>query len=119
MGNGLWTLCLRPKLLLADTNNKSEIFYNESGNDISDIIDYQLRADADNSGTSLNISLGATLPVKQLICQYQESNFSFFSRLTEHWGIYYYFDHFENQLVVADGADYLEKKRKKAIKKKS
>ncbi|MAS25492.1 MAG: hypothetical protein CMI08_12715 [Oceanospirillaceae bacterium] len=106
--NGLWTLCLRPKLLLADTNNKSEIFYNESGNDISDIIDYQLRADADNSGTSLNISLGATLPVKQLICQYQESNFSFFSRLTEHWGIYYYFDHFENQLVVADGADYLD-----------
>jgi len=38
--------------------------------------------------------------------QYQESDFDFVSRLMEHEGIYYYFEHFDNRhvMVLCDGA---------------
>lgn len=51
----------------------------------------------------------ATYPEKEFICQYSESNFHFISRLAEHWGIYYYFNHEENgQMVFADDTNYDE-----------
>ena len=51
----------------------------------------------------------ATYPLKEFICQYSESNFHFISRLAEHWGIYYYFNHEEKgQMVFADDSNYDE-----------
>ncbi len=51
----------------------------------------------------------ATYPLKNFICQYSESNFNFISRLAEHWGIYYYFNHEANgQMVFADDTNYDE-----------
>ncbi len=51
----------------------------------------------------------ATYPQKDFICQYSESNFNFISRLAEHWGIYYYFNHEEKgQMVFADDTNYDE-----------
>ncbi len=51
----------------------------------------------------------ATYPLKNFICQYSESNFDFISRLAEHWGIYYYFNHEANgQMVFADDTNYDE-----------
>jgi type VI secretion system VgrG family protein len=51
----------------------------------------------------------ANYPEKEFICQYQESNFNFVSRLAEHWGIYYYFNHEEQgQMVFADDTNYDE-----------
>jgi type VI secretion system VgrG family protein len=51
----------------------------------------------------------ATYPQKEFICQYSESNFNFISRLAEHWGIYYYFNHEANgQMVFADDTNYDE-----------
>ncbi len=42
-------------------------------------------------------------PVKDFICQYSESNFNFISRLAEHWGIFYYFDHdLDGELALTD-----------------
>ncbi|MFC3679369.1 type VI secretion system tip protein TssI/VgrG [Bacterioplanoides pacificum] len=51
----------------------------------------------------------SSYPKKDFFCQYAESNFSFVSRLSEHWGIYYYFNHDANtQLVFADDTNYDE-----------
>jgi type VI secretion system secreted protein VgrG len=44
---------------------------------------------------------------KPFTCQYNESDFSFISRLAEHHGIYYYFDHDNgSKLMFADDKNY-------------
>lgn len=54
-----------------------------------------------------HLSLTQTYPIKEFICQYSESNFDFVCRISEHWGIYYYFDHDqEGRLVFADDTNY-------------
>lgn len=48
-------------------------------------------------------------PIKSFYHQYKESNFHYFSRLCEHWGIYYYFDRLNNNtLVFADDLSCLD-----------
>ena len=54
-----------------------------------------------------HLSLTQTYPTKEFICQYSESNFDFVCRMSEHWGIYYYFDHDQDgRLVFADDTNY-------------
>jgi type VI secretion system secreted protein VgrG len=54
-----------------------------------------------------HLSLTQAYPTKEFICQYSESNFDFVCRMSEHWGIYYYFDHDqEGRLVFADDTNY-------------
>ena len=54
-----------------------------------------------------HLSITQTYPPKEFICQYSESNFDFVSRMAEHWGIYYYFDHDqEGKLIFADDTNY-------------
>jgi len=44
---------------------------------------------------------------RDFTCQYNESNFNFVSRIAEHNGIYYYFDHAnDSQLIYADDNQY-------------
>ena len=44
---------------------------------------------------------------RDFTCQYNESNFDFISRIAEHHGIYYYFDHTENsKMIFADHNNY-------------
>ena len=53
------------------------------------------------------LSLTQTYPNKPFICQYSESNFDFVARLSNHWGIYYYFDHEQQgKLIFADDTNY-------------
>src|SRR5690606_25560855 len=61
------------------------------------------------SGTDFDLS-GLTLeyPEREYVCQFGESDFDFISRLLEHEGIYYYFEHANDvdKLILADGRDY-------------
>ncbi len=96
-----YTGIMVPTLWRQRNNQSYDIFTDATAQDILDdelsndlMIDYHL-------------SLSQPYPKKEFICQYSESNFHFVSRLAEHWGIYYYFDHDQaGRLVFADDTNY-------------
>jgi type VI secretion system VgrG family protein len=48
-----------------------------------------------------DVRLRSTYPQFDHVTQFEESDFAFLSRLTEHWGVYYFFEHHnESDLVV-------------------
>jgi type VI secretion system secreted protein VgrG len=61
-----------------------------------------------NDGVDFVDSTTNNYPKKQFVCQYNESNFDFISRLMEYAGIYYYFDHHQtvSKLVFTDDDQY-------------
>lgn len=74
--------------------------------DVVTVLEDELRNDM---AQDFLMATTANYPQKEFICQYQESNFNFISRLAEHWGIYYYFNHEEDgQMVFADDTNYDE-----------
>ncbi|WP_419812395.1 type VI secretion system tip protein TssI/VgrG [Bacterioplanoides sp.] len=73
---------------------------------VDKVLDEELREDIQ---LDYLLATTATYPERDFFCQYAESNFSFVSRLSEYWGIYYYFNHDLNtQLVFADDTNYEE-----------
>jgi len=83
-------------------NNQSYDIFTDS--DVSMVLSDELNNDL---MIDHHLSLSATYPPKEFICQYSESNFHFVSRMAEHWGIYYYFDHDQGgRLVFADDTNY-------------
>lgn len=61
---------------------------------------------SDNGFTDYDIRLTDTYEQRNFCVQYQESDFDFISRLMEHEGIYYFFEHFDNRhvMVICDNA---------------
>ncbi len=52
------------------------------------------------SGEDYEINLSASYPEQEYVVQYQETNFNFLNRRLEHLGIFYYFDHREDNEVI-------------------
>ena len=78
-----------------------EIFLDMTPKDIIDEEINDAGINADTSGV-----LGATC-ARPFTCQYNESNFGFISRIAEHNGIYYYFDHEQDsKMIFADDDQY-------------
>jgi type VI secretion system VgrG family protein len=96
-----YTAIMVPALWLQARNKSYDIYVDNTAEDILNaelsqdvMVDYQL-------------SLTKAYPIKNFICQYAESNFSFVNRLANHWGIYYYFDHEQQgKLIFADDTNY-------------
>ena len=102
-----WLIKVAPDLGRAGNNNRFEIYYDETVTQtVQDILTSELEDDLNLSATSFNFAITGTLPGKSLVCQYNESNFNFIARMCEHWGIQFYFDHFQNQLIFSDDAQY-------------
>ena len=94
MAPSVWSQTLSLSYDIYTNTNVVKVLEEELNNDMSQ--DYLMAATA-------------TYPQKDFICQYSESNFNFISRLAEHWGIYYYFNHEEKgQMVFADDTNYDE-----------
>lgn len=64
---------------------------------VPDIIEALL---SDNGFDDFDNRLMGQYEPRNFCVQYQESDFAFISRLMEHEGIYYYFEHFENRHVL-------------------
>lgn len=69
-----------------------------------------LQEEIDAAGLNADVSgiVEATME-RNFVCQYRESNFNFISRLAEHYGIYYYFDHApdnDSAMIYADDLQY-------------
>lgn len=96
-----YTGVMVPTLWRQRKNQSYDIYVDKTAEDIiSDELSNDLMLDH-------HLSLSQTYPQKEFVCQYSESNFNFVSRIAEHWGIYYYFDHYqEGRLVFADDTNY-------------
>ncbi|MET0209253.1 MAG: type VI secretion system tip protein TssI/VgrG [Burkholderiaceae bacterium] len=92
-----YQLTLRPWLHLATLSTDCRIFQNQSVLDILDALlaDYPFPVDK---------RLADTYPTRDYQTQYNESDFAFFERLTQEWGISYFFEHADgaHRLVLVD-----------------
>jgi len=61
------------------------------------------------SGTDYKFNLDESYPELEYIVQYRETNFNFINRRMEHFGIFYYFDHQDDNdvIVFTDSNDLL------------
>ncbi|CAN5765741.1 type VI secretion system tip protein VgrG [soil metagenome] len=92
-----YKLTLRPWLHLATLSTDCRIFQNQSVVQILDelLADYAFPVDR---------RLIETYPPRDFSTQFNESDFAFFSRLCQEWGISYFFEHSEgkHRLVLID-----------------
>ncbi|WP_114804889.1 type VI secretion system Vgr family protein [Pseudacidovorax intermedius] len=92
-----YRLTLRPWLHLATLRTDCRIFQNKT---VVDILDDVLGAYA----FAVDKRLIERYPVRDYQTQYNESDFAFFERLCQEWGINYFFEHSEgrHRLVLID-----------------
>lgn len=95
--NVQYKLVLRPWLHLATLSTDCKIFQNKTVVEILDelLVDYAFPVDK---------RLFETYPVREFQVQYNESDFAFFERLCQEWGINYHHEHSQDKhrLVLAD-----------------
>ncbi|MDY7547206.1 type VI secretion system tip protein TssI/VgrG [Glaciimonas sp. CA11.2] len=95
--HALYEVTLRPWLHLATLTTDCKIFQDQSVIEIIDLLfaDYAFPVDK---------RLIETYPKRDYQTQYNESDFTFFSRLCEEWGINYFFEHDNgvHRLVLID-----------------
>ena len=92
-----YKLTLRPWLHLTTLSTDCKVFQNKTVVDILDelLADYVFPVDK---------RLFETYPIRDYQTQYNESDFEFFERLCQEWGISYHFEHSEgkHRLVLSD-----------------
>ncbi len=86
-----------PKLWFLTLSSDCRIFEKEK---LDDILTRMLQ----KAGVTFKFKLAAALPVIPYLTQYRETDFAFFSRMLEEWGLYYYFEHTNGShtLVITD-----------------
>jgi type VI secretion system secreted protein VgrG len=96
-------LTLRPWLHLATLRTDCRIFQNQK---VVQILDALLA----NYGFPVDRRLAEAYPVRDYQTQFNESDFDFFSRLCQEWGISYHFEHSQgrHRLVLTDGIGAFE-----------
>lgn len=101
--NGTWILEFHPKIKKVTSNCRSEIYFdNSAALTAKTVIDSEFSQDITIEDRSFVNSISDNLPGRKLICQYNESNFNFVSRLCDYWGIQFYFDHSADNIVFSD-----------------
>ncbi|MBX3181027.1 MAG: type VI secretion system tip protein VgrG [Polyangiaceae bacterium] len=67
-------------------------------------LDEILRAVLDRSGFvdehDYELRLSTAYPSREFVLQYQEDDLAFISRLCEHWGVYFFFEHGQRDVMV-------------------
>ncbi|RZL92979.1 MAG: type VI secretion system tip protein VgrG, partial [Variovorax sp.] len=98
-----YRLTLRPWLHLATLRTNTRIHQNQT---VVDILDELLGG----YGFPVHKLLWGTYPLRDFQVQYNESDFAFFERLCQEWGVSYFFEHSDgkHRLVLTDAmAGYL------------
>ena len=112
---GFWLVTMRPNIHKKSFNRRSEVYFSEQGDLAADqLISSELADDLDIKNSSFKnwnrnneiVDFNPALPKQKLFCQYEESNLNFLGRLCDHWGIYFYFDHFEDTFVFSNNKEY-------------
>ncbi len=97
---------LVPKLWRLTLNFSSNVFQKM---DIEDLVSAVLK-EAGLAGSDFEFQLNESYPKLDYCVQYRETDFDFINRRLEHYGIYYYFDHRDDNevLVFTDSVDNLK-----------
>ncbi len=97
---------LVPKLWRLTLNFSSNVFQKM---DIEELVSAVLK-EAGLAGSDFEFQLNESYPKLDYCVQYRETDFNFINRRLEHYGIYYYFDHHDDNevLVFTDSTDNLK-----------
>jgi len=97
-------IVLRPWLWLCSRTSDCRFFLEKNAPDIIEEVFRDRRFDA------YQLSLSENHPKREYCVQYRETDFAFVSRLMEHEGIFYYFEHTADKhtLVLADSMSTLK-----------
>ncbi|MEJ8810696.1 type VI secretion system tip protein TssI/VgrG [Variovorax ureilyticus] len=108
----LYTLTLRPWLYLATETTDCRVFQNKT---VVDILDGLL----EKYPFAVDKRLIETSPQRDYQTQYNESDFEFFERLCQEWGISYFFEHAEgkHRLVLIDNMGAFKENASEAYRK--
>lgn len=92
---------LVPHLWRTTLTHYNEIFLNK---DASQTIGQALKKGGLQQGLNFDFKLEGSYPVKEYVCQYDESYFNFVSRWMERDGMYYYFEQTDegDKMVITD-----------------
>lgn len=87
---------LMPRFWLLSLNYQSRIFQNMT---VEEIVT-QVLQEAGLTGEDFEFNLKGNYPTREYTVQYRETDLNFVSRLLEHEGILYYFNHDERDILV-------------------
>ena len=102
-----WTpyrLQLRPRLWQGSLIEMLDVFLDLS---VPEIIEKKLGLLGLTAGQDYELRLGASYPKREFVVQFKETDLDFGSRLLEHLGIFYFFEHEERaeRIVFGDGRE--------------
>ncbi len=97
---------LVPKLWRLTLNFSSNVFQKM---DVEELVSSVLK-EAGFAGADFEFQLSESYPKLDYCVQYRETDFNFINRRLEHYGVYYYFDHRDDNevLVFTDNTDNLK-----------
>jgi len=96
-----YTLKFVPRAWRASLTETSEIFMDQT---VGEIVTEKLSRGGLEFGEDFELRLNATYPPLEFVVQYKETDIAFLSRLTEHHGISFFFEHRDGKdvLVLTD-----------------
>lgn len=109
-GRLLYRLTLVPRVHALSLNHLIEVFVDKS---VPEIITERLRAAGLKEGEDFELRLSGEYPQRDFVVQYRESDLAFITRLAEHLGITYWFEHDggRDKLVFGDDEVGIERAR--------
>jgi type VI secretion system secreted protein VgrG len=98
-----YTLQLVPRLMRLTLVHNVQVFVDTTA---LDVIKKKLTLFRFEEGTDFVFRIDGTLPTRNIIVQYRETDFNFLSRLLEQYGLVYFFEHDAgtDRLVITDNA---------------
>ncbi len=97
-----YQLRIVPRLWVASLVETLEIYLDMS---VRDIVAQKLSLLGLGEGEDFEFRLTKDYPTRDFVVQYKETDLAFLSRLTEHWGIAYFFEHRDGNDVVVFSDD--------------
>ncbi len=95
-GLAFYRVEVSPKLWLLTRMQTNQVFLNMS---IPQILE-QILQQGGLTQSDYSIKLQHDYPVREIVCQYNESHYDFLMRWMERYGMYYYFERNENRAVM-------------------
>lgn len=109
-GTYVYRARLVPRLSLLDLSQQNQIYGTSETATVVDVIRKELTADGLRgpgaelagrlTGQDFELRIAKTYPERDYIVQYNETDLAFISRLAEHYGIFYFFEHRGGRDVV-------------------
>lgn len=100
-GEAVYVVTLAPRLWLLDLSRQNQIYGTQSATTLPDLVDavvtnrYGATSNTGGHGQTIPMALRlqSSYPPRTHVVQYEESDLTFLSRLCEHDGVFYFFEH--------------------------